>query len=510
VGAESNVREEALGSLLLGKRLIDDQQLQFLLAETKKRGQKMGTVLVELGWMTPEEVLQYLAAQARKRITDSPALARGHLGFTSGDNFSERVMAHDLGHAEIVLAGLYRTARLEDLIGPLRRGGRRPARLLPRFAPFQAVFEVDLRPELLMLIMRARPASARSCCATTASRWRSALEALLTTGLAELDAARSDRRAAARLGAGVHARASRQRGLRRDGTLPPGPDDTFEPTRPEMPTFDPGDAGSPIAALHMADSGRVDLFIDTRSQAGTVVRPETGNRPDLRTQLLREYLELQGKSHYEVLGVTPRRASRSSRAPTRPSAIASLPTRSRTSRSATTRRRSRRCERVRPRLPRAVGPVGAQGVRQRAAVAIGDARARQTSAPSWRSARASRSSMAGGRPRPSSDSARRSRRGLTRRRTTRTSAGRSTWPGGWRWRHGPRAPQPRARARPDLPKAHEFIGRLAHDEGDFSTARRHIERALEREPAQPALVEILIKLYGRVEDGAAPRRCTGG
>ena len=87
VAADSNLRQEALGSLLVAKKVIDDRQLEYLLAETKTRGQKMGTVLVELGWMTPEDVLQYLAAQARKRISDCLRWQEGNYSFARGDNW---------------------------------------------------------------------------------------------------------------------------------------------------------------------------------------------------------------------------------------------------------------------------------------------------------------------------------------------------------------------------------------------------------------------------------------
>jgi len=70
VAADSNLRQEALGTLLCAKGIIDERQLAYLLAETKARGHKMGAVLVELGWLTPEEVLQCLSSQVRKRVSD--------------------------------------------------------------------------------------------------------------------------------------------------------------------------------------------------------------------------------------------------------------------------------------------------------------------------------------------------------------------------------------------------------------------------------------------------------
>jgi CheY-like chemotaxis protein len=92
VAADSNLRQEALGTLLCAKGIIDEGQLNYLLSETKVRGHKMGAVLVELGWLSPDEVLQCLAAQARKRIADCLRWDEGDYSFTPGDTFGERVL----------------------------------------------------------------------------------------------------------------------------------------------------------------------------------------------------------------------------------------------------------------------------------------------------------------------------------------------------------------------------------------------------------------------------------
>ncbi|HXU79880.1 MAG TPA: hypothetical protein VN914_00675, partial [Polyangia bacterium] len=60
---------------------------------------------------------------------------------------------------------------------------------------------------------------------------------------------------------------------------------------------------------------------------------------------------------------------------------------------------------------------------------------------------------------------------------------------------------------PDLAKAHEFLGRIAVKENDTGTGRRHLERALELEPAQPELLELLIGLFAGLKDWKGAERC---
>src|SRR4051812_38144695 len=67
VSADSNLREEALGAVLVATGVLDEQRLGELLAEVKKRGRKMGTVLLELGWVGPADVLAALGEQVRMR-----------------------------------------------------------------------------------------------------------------------------------------------------------------------------------------------------------------------------------------------------------------------------------------------------------------------------------------------------------------------------------------------------------------------------------------------------------
>ena len=125
IAADSNLRQEALGSLLLAKRVIDDKALKLLLQETQNRGQKMGAVLVQLGWMSPDDVLSFLALQARIRIIDCLRWREGFWRLTPGDDFSDRVIEHDLAFEERLFAGLKRTSTPHQLGRRVDQDGNR-------------------------------------------------------------------------------------------------------------------------------------------------------------------------------------------------------------------------------------------------------------------------------------------------------------------------------------------------------------------------------------------------
>ena len=56
-----------LGELLLGKGLIDEIQLRSAVAYQKNWGGKLGSTLVEMGFVSPEEIAKALEEQLRQK-----------------------------------------------------------------------------------------------------------------------------------------------------------------------------------------------------------------------------------------------------------------------------------------------------------------------------------------------------------------------------------------------------------------------------------------------------------
>lgn len=299
VAADSNLRQEALGTLLCAKGVIDDGQLAYLLAESKRRGQKMGAVIIELGWMSPEEVLQALAAQARKRIVDCLRWDDGSFGFTEGDTFGERIIEHDLDVARTVLLGLYRSATPETLVTRFDQSGACPVELTNRFERYKDHVEETFGGDVSLLVQGEVTIGALAL-REDAHVVMAQIEALLETGMAELGACTDvvepmpsifeSSFALEKLGAELNRRF--------DAIVDPSANVSFSEVRagdvlPLTPAYPrmPEDS----------NSGALDISRPTTMPKRVPV-DDVGD--EVRRRILHEYLMIHGKSHYDILGVT--------------------------------------------------------------------------------------------------------------------------------------------------------------------------------------------------------------
>jgi CheY-like chemotaxis protein/tetratricopeptide (TPR) repeat protein len=313
VAAESNLRQEALGTLLCAKGIIDENQLTYLLSETKSRGHKMGAVLVELGWLTPEEVLDCLAAQARKRIVDCLRWDVGTYTFTVGDTFGECIIEHDLHVAETVLLGLYRSATPETLVQRFDQSGACPIQLTYRFDRYKDTFESIFGGDISQVVADA-PTIGVLAMREDAHVVMAEVDALIETGLAALGAAVDESYDSAssfessfsleKLGAEL--------GRRFDAIVQKPVDLSFS----EVSKADISALPAVPSVAHIPDdasSGALDIgYRATPEKNGDVQTDGSGGEnaastptENLRQSLLREYLMIYGKSHYDILGVAP-------------------------------------------------------------------------------------------------------------------------------------------------------------------------------------------------------------
>ena len=509
VAADSNLRQEALGTLLCSKGIIDERQLAYLLAETKARGHKMGAVLIELGWLTPEEVLQCLSAQVRKRVSDCLRWEDGSWTWVPGDTFGDRIIEHDLEVERIIFMGLLRSATPEKLVARFDQNGAREVMLTRRFAQHRSGFEAVFGADITQVL--AAGASIGSLALRDDSHLViAAIDTLLETGLAELgDPVREPEEipvpnawqsslSLKKLGTEV--------GRRIDAIHTEAPDELFSHV-PQTTTPSPEAQGGFSQLADQQDSGALDVGLRAITIApegagsGSLSPGHDSPSEALRQAILRTYLAMRGKSLYEALGV-------SRDAPTAEVVAACAAKANQFSPAAVAGLHLGAADQTRLDALRAAI--------DRAALVLANPQLRQgydrTLAPSstpesdplgaelafgeglqlFNADRAAESL-------PKFEAAVRARPDQALYHAysgwARFVAFGSQCAGATR-----DTLQQALALDPDLAEAHAMLGRLAATENDAATARTHLQRSLELQPIQPDTVELLLQAYQRLDD----------
>ncbi len=507
VAADSNLRQEALGTLLCNKGVIDERQLAYLLAETKARGHKMGAVLIELGWLSPEEVLDCLAAQARKRVVDCLRWNEGTWAFSPGDSFGERVIEHNLDTARTVFMGLFRSATPEALVGRFDQDGDKPIQLTRRFdkyrASFEGVFGAQISP-----LLASEPSVGSLALREDAQTVIAGVDALLETGLAELGEvsagtpieSQSDLWEASfsleKLGSEI---ASRFDSIRLDAG-----EELFSQGAHSSSTPRPFTEDSAFARPQAeVDSGVVAwrAFEPAGDASGTAATPSDSPAEAFRQTVLRAYLTVHGKPLYDVLEVPQsatcddiREAAERMAARFAPEVVegidlspedsakldtirAAIERASQTLTDPTSRQAYDAS--LAPAQPAETDPLGAE-LAFGEAVSLLNSPTPELSLPRFESA-------------------------------VRARPDQALYHAYWAWaRFLVRGPSEAQAAReglqhaleldPDLAEAHTMLGRLAACENDAATARRFLERSLELHADQPDTVDLLVEAYARLDE----------
>jgi CheY-like chemotaxis protein/tetratricopeptide (TPR) repeat protein len=508
VSSDSNLRQEALGTLLCAKGIIDDRQLAYLLAETKARGHKMGAVLIELGWLSPEEVLQCLAAQVRKRILDCLRWDDGTWTFVPGDTFGDRIIEHDLDIERLIFLGLLRTTTPEKLVTQFDQNGARTIELTRRFAKHRPGFEAVFGAEITQVL--AAGASVGSLALRDdAHLVIAAIDALLEAGLLELGAPVIEPEEAAPSNPWQSSFSLERMGNEISKGIiiprPENPDEMFGHVRHHT-------APAPIAQegfsrlAESQDSGAMDVALRALTLApekeGDALSPGR-NSPSqvLRQAVMLAYLTIRGKSLYEALGVLPTAPTKEILATIAakthefsPAAVAGIelsPADQTTLEAlraaldhaarilANPQLRQKYDQSLAPAAPTSADPLGAE-------LAFGEA-LQLLRADKAREALPKFEEAVRGRPDQALYHAYLGwaeflafgpgRTGVAREALTQALA-----------------------LDPDLADAHTMLGRLAATENDAATARKHLERSLELSPDQPETVQLLLEAYQRVND----------
>lgn len=498
VAADSNLRQEALGTLLCAKGVIDDGQLTYLLAETKARRHKMGAVLIELGWLTPEEVLQALAAQARKRITDCLRWNQGTFAFNPGDDFGDRIIEHDLDATSAVFLGLYRSATPESLVERFDQSGACPVQLTQRFDRYREQFAAVFGGDIALLLADG-PSIGALALREDAHVVMAQVDALVETGLATLGAPVEETTPAPVL---MESSFSLDRlGVELNRRF----DAIVQPSGMSFSELRKSDTNRPIS-LGAGYSRNEDETASGALNIGYQMAPTkpTNSPPpasDLRQTVLHQYLMIHGKSHYDVLGISPQAAPDEITQAVRDKlALISGETAGGAELSPSD---NARLEAVRNALAQAgrvladpvqraeydrslaalqKAPVDALG----AELAFGEAM-QAFEAERFDEALAKFEAAVSARPDQALYHAYLGWAAFVAYGSDKAAEARD------RLEHA-------LALDPDLAEAHAMLGRMAATENDATTASRHLEQSLSIDPDQPDVVDLLIEAYARLPE----------
>jgi CheY-like chemotaxis protein len=511
VAADSNLRQEALGTLLCAKGIIDQRQLAYLLAETKARGHRMGAVLIELGWLTPEEVLQCLAAQVRKRISDCLRWDEGSWTLVSGDTFSDRIIEHDLDVERIIFTGLLRTATPEKLVGRFDENGAREVRLANRFANHRAGFEAVFGADITQVL--AAGASVGSLALRDdAHLVIAAIDSLLETGLAELSDPTGEPEEAPVPNAWQSSlsleKLGNEIGKRIDAIRIDTPDELFSQV-PQTATSAPEARDGFSEAATQRDSGALNLasrattIAPEKERAGSGSLSADRNPPGeaFRQAIQRTYLTIRGQNLYEALGVSREAqtaeilaACAAKSAEFSPAAVAELDL------GAADRAR---LDALRTAIEHAAEVLANPQLRQAYDRTLAPSSSAETDpfgaelafGEGLRLFKVEKAAES----LPKFEAAVRARPDQALYHAYLGWAQFVTFGRPWAGRARD-ALQYALALDPDLAEAHAMLGQLAAAEDDAAMACRHLERSLELQPIQPDSVRLLLQAYQRLND----------
>jgi CheY-like chemotaxis protein len=507
VAADSNLRQEALGTLLCSKGIIDERQLAYLLAETKARGHKMGAVLIELGWLSPDEVLQCLAAQTRKRISDCLRWDEGGWSLVPGDTFGDRVIEHQLDVERIIFMGLFRSTTPEKLVSRFDENGAREVKLTRRFSQHRTGFEAVFGAEIT-LVLTAGTSVGSLALRDDSHLVIAAIDALLETGLAELCDPVGEPEVAPVPNAWQSSlsleKLGTEVGKSIDTIRTETPDELFSQV-PPTPTPAPEAEAAFSQMANTPDSGALEVGLRAITLApendGTGAAGRDSPSEALRQAILRTYLAIRGKSLYEALGVSREAptaeilaACAAKSAEFSPAAVAGLDL------SSTDQAR---LEALRAAIDHTARVLANPQLRQ--------GYDRTLAPPSSSETDPLGAELAFGEAMRLFNAEQAAESLPKFEAAVRARPDQALYHAYLGWAQlvafGPQWGGPARNALhhalaldPDLAEAHAMLGQLAATENDASTARKHLERSLELQPLQPDTVDLLLQAYQRLND----------
>ena len=306
VAATSNLRTETLGHFLVSRGVIDDARHQQALKRAQESQERLGQSLVELGFITDQELMKQLGAQMRAKITNVLRWKDGDWMLTLGPPPPSPLQT-PVEAPRVVFSGLAKTAHVDEIAQLLSHERGRIALTL-RAERHREAFVRVFGNKVLAALQR-RPLIEELLVGNDPTPTLVQLDALFACGMAEMETGA--------IGKSEPGEKADPIALER---LPVA-SVAIEPlpTREES-LYDKlfGDDTGPVP---IPDLDSVDSPFDDDETSGVMQMPSTAPAPqnaraaeaarkrpvpdaaveELRSEVLHEYLGIQGKDYYQVL-----------------------------------------------------------------------------------------------------------------------------------------------------------------------------------------------------------------
>lgn len=169
--ARSNVLSECLGRMLVKEGVITQVDCDQSVEQSKKSGRMQGTVLIEMGLLTPQEVQAALIRQVTDKLLSTFAWKSGTYQFVPGQDFKKNVTRIKLTPAALIMQGIDRywtPAQLDDFLYPFSEDYlKQTGNPLYRFQDIElskrgeAIFKSCLGVKTLAAILQQHPLARR-------------------------------------------------------------------------------------------------------------------------------------------------------------------------------------------------------------------------------------------------------------------------------------------------------------------------------------------------------------
>ncbi len=119
VFVRSNILNETLGRLLLKQGKISQEVYEKSLKIMAAGQQKQGAILLEMGYLTPQELYDAIQFQVKYRIFDCFGWAQGKYHFSARDDFFEEITIYEFNPAWIIYQGIqqkFSQKRLQEIM----------------------------------------------------------------------------------------------------------------------------------------------------------------------------------------------------------------------------------------------------------------------------------------------------------------------------------------------------------------------------------------------------------